>query len=82
MTKLGDRIGVCLWSTRLGNQIGIVTRLCDQIGPNLGIMSPIRSRLVPSVLELSYTEPDLDGIKWPILQGFVEHITLSLYSSS
>ena len=48
MTKLGDWIGACLWWTRLGDQVGIVTRLCDQIGPNLVIMLPIRLRLVPS----------------------------------
>jgi hypothetical protein len=48
MTKLGDWIGECLWSTRLGDQVGIVTKLCDQIGTNLGIMLPIWSRLVPS----------------------------------
>jgi hypothetical protein len=52
MTKLGDQIGACIGVTRLGDQIGIVTRWGDQIGTNLVIMSPIRSRLVPSVVQL------------------------------
>ena len=34
--------------TELGDQIRNVTRLGDRIGPNLGVVSPIRSRFVPS----------------------------------